>query len=412
MRKCHLNTCPVGIATQNEDLRKLFTGQPAHVVNYFTFLAEEVRKIMAELGFRTIEEMVGRSDALDMSKAIDHYKAKGLDFSKILHKPEVGDDVAVFNCEAQNHGLEKALDNGFIEQAQPAIADGTPVKIDAEFININRSVGAMLSGEVAKKYGKAGLPDDTIVINATGNAGQSLGAWLSPGMTIDLKGDANDYVGKGLAGGRLVIRPLDACKITPHDNIIVGNTCLYGATSGEAYFSGVGGERFAVRNSGATTVVEGVGDHGCEYMTGGIVVCLGETGRNFAAGMSGGIAYVLDENGTFESKCNMAQVDLEPISAEDKQMEAQAQGGDLEAHGLVDIDHDMTRYDAQRLKGLVEKHLHYTASPQAKRILDNWDAMLPKFVKVMPVEYRRALQEMQAKNRAAEHDGVSTSVGN
>ena len=412
MRKCHLNTCPVGIATQNEDLRKLFTGQPAHVVNYFTFMAEEIRVIMAEMGFRTIEEMVGRSDALDMNKAINHYKAEGLDFSKILYKPDVSDDVAVFNCEPQNHGLEKALDNGFIEQAQPALADGTPVKIEAQFININRSIGAMLSGEVAKKYAKAGLPEDTIVINATGNAGQSLGAWLAQGISIDLKGDANDYVGKGMSGGRISIRPGDDSKITPQDNIIVGNTCMYGATAGEAYFNGVAGERFAVRNSGATTVVEGVGDHGCEYMTGGIVVCLGETGRNFAAGMSGGIAYVLDETKTFEAHCNMAQVELEPISAEDKQMEAEGQGGDLETHGRVGIEHDMTRHDAERLKGIIKKHLHYTGSPRAQQILDGWDAMLPKFVKVMPVEYRRALQEMQAKDRAAEHDGVTTSVGN
>ncbi len=414
MRKCHLNTCPVGIATQNPELRKLFPGEPAHVVNYFTFLAEEMRVLMAELGFRTINDMIGRSDTIEMNDAIDHWKTQGLDFSGILHKPEAGPDVAVFNCEGQDHGLEKALDNTLIEQAGPALNEDTPVRIQTQLINVNRTVGTMLSGEVAKKYGKAGLPDDTIYIDATGTAGQSLGAWLSPGITIDLKGDANDYVGKGLAGGRLVIRPThDAAIEDPTDNIIVGNTCLYGATAGEAYFQGVAGERFGVRNSGATAVVEGVGDHGCEYMTGGILVCLGSTGRNFAAGMSGGIAYVLDESGDFETRCNLAQVDLEPIAAEERVMEEiEGQGGDLEAHGLVDINHDMTRFDAQRLKTLIEKHHHYTASPRAKEILDNWGRYLPKFVKVMPVEYRRALQEMQAKDRASEHDGVETSVGN
>ncbi|HEY9080597.1 glutamate synthase large subunit [Magnetovibrio sp.] len=412
MRKCHLNTCPVGIATQNENLRKLFPGQPAHVVNYFTFMAEEVRVLMAELGFRTINEMIGRSDLIEMNEAIDHWKTQGLDFSGILHKPEAGEGVAIHHCETQDHGLDKALDNGFIAQARDAIDGGKPVRIEAKLINVNRTVGAMLSGEVAMKHGKAGLPDDTIVIDAHGTAGQSLGAWLAKGVSIDLKGDANDYVGKGLAGGRIVIRPSDDSPITPHDNIIAGNTCLYGATSGEAFFQGVAGERFAVRNSGATTVVEGVGDHGCEYMTGGIVVVLGQTGRNFAAGMSGGIAYVLDEAGDFETRCNLAQVDLEPIEAEERLMEAEAQGGDLETHGRVDIEHDMTRYDAHRLKMLIEKHHHYTASPRAKDILNNWDAYLPKFVKVMPVEYRRALLEMQAKNRAAEHDGVNTSVGN
>ena len=412
MRKCHLNTCPVGIATQNPELRKLFPGEPAHVVNYFTFLAEEMRVLMADLGFRTINEMIGRSDTLEMNSAIDHWKAQGLDFSGLLHRPEAGPDVSIYNTETQNHGLEKALDNGFIVEAKDALENGTPVKIQTNLINVNRTVGAMLSGQVAMKYGKAGLPDDTIFIDATGTAGQSLGAWLSPGITIDLKGDANDYVGKGLAGGRIVVRPADDCPIIAADNIIAGNTCLYGATSGEAYFAGVAGERFGVRNSGATTVVEGVGDHGCEYMTGGIVCVLGNTGRNFAAGMSGGIAYVLDEAGDFETRCNMAQVDLEPIEAEDAQMESAGQGGDLETHGLVNVEHDMTRHDALRLKGLIEQHLHYTASTRAHHILQNWDEYRTKFVKVMPIEYRRALLEMQAKDRAAEHEDVNTSVGN
>ncbi|MEG3620330.1 glutamate synthase large subunit [Magnetovibrio sp. PR-2] len=414
MRKCHLNTCPVGIATQNPELRKLFPGEPAHVVNYFTFLAEEMRKLMAELGFKTINEMIGRSDTIEMNEAIDHWKTQGLDFSGILHKPEAGDDVAVYNTETQDHGLDKALDNDLIKQAQDAIENATPVKIDSTLINVNRTFGTMLSGEVAKKYGKAGLAEDTIVINANGNAGQSLGAFLSPGISIDLQGDANDYVGKGLSGGRIVIRPSDDCAIgDPQDNMIAGNTCLYGATAGEAFFQGVAGERFGVRNSGATAVVEGVGDHGCEYMTGGIITVLGQTGRNFAAGMSGGIAYVLDEAGDFETRCNLAQVDLEPIEAEERIMdEVNGQAGDLETHGLVDIASDMTRYDAQRLRGLIEKHHHYTGSERAKDILNNWADYLPKFKKVMPVEYRRALQEMQAKDRAAEHDGVDTSVGN
>ena len=412
MRKCHLNTCPVGIATQNAKLRKLFPGQPAHVVNYFTFMSEEMRKIMAELGFRTINEMIGRSDCIEMDDAIDHWKTNGLDFSALLHRPEMGPEVAVYNTETQDHGLEGALDNDLIKQAKAAIEKGTPVKIASKLVNVNRSFGAMLSGQVAMKYGKAGLPDDTIYIDAIGTAGQSLGAWLSPGITINLKGDANDYVGKGLSGGRIVISPAADSPLKAEDNIIVGNTCLYGATKGEVYFHGVAGERFAVRNSGAKAVVEGVGDHGCEYMTGGVVVVLGQTGRNFAAGMSGGVAYVLDEAGDFETRCNMAQVDLEPIAAEEALMEASGQGGDLEAHGKVNLDHDMTRYDAQRLKGLIEQHLHYTGSARAKHILDNWAAMLPKFVKVMPVDYRQALLEMQAKNSAAEHQGVNTSVGN
>ena len=412
MRKCHLNTCPVGIATQDSELRKLFPGEPGHVVNFFTFMAEEVRVLMAELGFRTINEMIGRSDAIEMNTAIDHWKAQGLDFTNLLHKPVADAGVSIYNTETQNHGLDKALDNGLITQAQDAIENGTPVKISSQLINVNRTFGTMLSGRVAMKYGKAGLPEDTIFIDAVGTAGQSLGAWLSPGITIDLKGDANDYVGKGLAGGRIIVRPADNSTLVAEDNMIAGNTCLYGATSGEAYLSGIAGERFAVRNSGATTVVEGVGDHGCEYMTGGIVCVLGATGRNFAAGMSGGIAYVLDEAGDFESRCNLAQVDLEPIKAEDDQMEAEGQSGDLEGHGRVNIEHDMTRYDAQRLKDLVESHVHYTNSARGRHILQNWDTYLPKFVKVMPVDYRRALLEMQAKDRAAEHNGVNTSVGN
>ncbi|VAW74992.1 Glutamate synthase [NADPH] large chain [hydrothermal vent metagenome] len=395
MRKCHLNTCPVGVATQDEELRKRFTGQPEHVVNYFFFVAEEIRQLMAKLGFRTLNEMIGRVDRLDMRKCIDHWKAQGLDYSRILHKPDVP-DAAVYNCETQDHGLDKALDNKLIEQSAPALERGEPVKIETPVCNVNRTVGAMLSGRVAERYGLEGLPDDTIHIKLNGVAGQSFGAWVMRGITLELEGEGNDYVGKGLSGGRLVIYPPANCPIVPEENIIVGNTTLYGAISGECYFRGVGGERFAVRNSGASVVVEGVGDHGCEYMTGGVVAVLGETGRNFAAGMSGGIAYVLDDKGDFESRCNLAMVDLEPIPEEDEALETlDHQGGDLETHGKVDISADMTRYDALRLRHLIEKHLQYTNSSVAKNILDNWNTMLPKFVKVMPVDYRRALAEMK-----------------
>jgi glutamate synthase (NADPH/NADH) large chain len=398
MRKCHLNTCPVGVATQDPELRKKFTGKPEHVINFFFFVAEEIREIMARLGYRTMNEMIGQMDRLEMRKAIDHWKAKGLDFSRILAKPDVGPEVARYNCEAQDHGLDKALDHMLIEQARPALEHGEPVRIETGIKNYNRTFGTMLSGRVAERYGLKGLPDDTIYIKASGIGGQSFGAWLAQGITVELEGEANDYVGKGLSGGRLIIYPPARSGISrAEDNIIVGNTVLYGAIAGECYFRGVAGERFCVRNSGVTAVVEGVGDHGCEYMTGGIMVCLGPTGRNFAAGMSGGIAYVLDESGGFEDRCNMAMVALEPIAAEDDALEAlDHQGGDLEAHGLVDVSHDMTRHDAIRLRRLIEKHLRYTDSDVARRILEDWPAMLSRFVKVMPVDYRRALEQMQS----------------
>jgi len=412
MRKCHLNTCPVGVATQDPELRKRFTGESDHVVNFFVFLAGEVRELMAKLGFRTFNEMIGRVDRINTRAAIDHWKARGLDFSKILHKPEVPGDVAVFNCEPQDHGLDKALDHKLIAEAEPAIERGEAVRIDTTIMNVNRTVGAMLSGQIALKYGHGGLPDDTVHIKFTGNAGQSFGAFLAQGVTMELEGDANDYVGKGLSGGRLAIYPPAASLIVPEENILIGNTVLYGAIAGECYFRGVAGERFAVRNSGVTAVVEGVGDHGCEYMTGGVVIVLGQTGSNFAAGMSGGIAYVLDEEGTFKQRCNMAMVELEPIADEDKAMENSAhQKGDLETIGRVDVMNDMTRFDAQRLKTLIEKHLHYTNSDRAREILDDWEGYLPRFVKVMPVDYRRALQEMQAHSRATERTGVSVAVG-
>ncbi len=409
MRKCHLNTCPVGIATQDPELRKRFTGKPEHVINYFFFVAEEARQLMAQLGFRSWNEMIGQSDRLDMRQAINHWKAKGLDYSRLLRKPEAGEGVAIYNCETQDHGLDKALDRELIERARPALEKGEAVKIEVDIHNYNRTFGTMLSGRLAEKYGYAGLPDDTVYIKVKGTAGQSFGAWVTKGVTLELAGEGNDYVGKGLSGGRLVIYPPQESKIgKAEENIIVGNTVLYGAISGECYFRGVAGERFGVRNSGATAVVEGVGDHGCEYMTGGIVVCLGATGRNFAAGMSGGIAYVLDEQGDFAQRCNLAQVELEPIEDEDVALEElDHQGGDLESHGMVDLSSDMTRFDALRLKQLIEKHLHYTNSEVAQHILDNWSSTLPKFVKVMPVEYRRALKEMQAQQNfaAAESKG-------
>ncbi len=408
MRKCHLNTCPVGVATQDPELRKRFTGKPEHVVNYFFFVAEEVRQLMAKLGYRRFDDMIGQMDRLDMRQAIKHWKAKGLDFSRILSKPMTAEGEVVFNNETQDHGLDKAIDHVLIEQAKPALDNGEAVKIDIDVHNYNRTFGTMLSGRVAEKYGYAGLPEDTIYIKARGTAGQSLGAWVTKGVTIELAGEGNDYVGKGLSGGRLVIYPPAESAIeAAEENIIVGNTVLYGAISGECYFRGVAGERFCVRNSGATAVIEGVGDHGCEYMTGGIVVCLGSTGRNFAAGMSGGIAYVLDEEGNFEQRCNLSMVELEPIQEEDDALEAlDHQGGDLETKGRVDVSHDMTRYDAIRLKQLVENHLHYTNSAVAKRILDNWGEYLPKFVKVMPVDYRRALKELQAQQQSKGSEAV------
>jgi len=321
----------------------------------------------------------------------------------------------VHNCETQDHGLDRALDRQLIEQARPALERQEAVRIETPIRNTNRTVGAMLSGEVARRYGYQGLPEDTIYVKAHGTAGQSFGAWLARGVTIELAGEGNDYVGKGLSGGRLVIYPPSQCPIVPEENIIVGNTVLYGAISGECFFRGVAGERFAVRNSGAVAVVEGVGDHGCEYMTGGVVVVLGQTGRNFAAGMSGGIAYVLDDIGDFSTRCNLAMVELEPISDEDTALEElDHQGGDLETHGLVDVSHDMTRYDALRLRGLIEKHIHYTNSARARTILDRWDEYLPKFVKVMPVDYRRALEEMKLarqQTRAVAAEGGAVSHG-
>jgi glutamate synthase (NADPH/NADH) large chain len=400
MRKCHLNTCPVGVATQDETLRKKFSGQPEHVVNYFFFVAEEVREYMAQMGIRKFDDLIGRTDLIDIRRAVGHWKTNGLDFSSVLYQPDVPASVARYHQEIQDHGIDKALDHKLIEQAHPAIEAGKPTRIESSICNVNRTAGAMLSGTVAKRYGHAGLPDDTIHVKFKGTAGQSFGAFLAAGITFELEGDGNDYVGKGLSGGKIIIYPDAECRIVPEENIIAGNTLLYGAISGEAYFRGVAGERFAVRNSGCTTVVEGVGDHGCEYMTGGIVVVLGQTGRNFAAGMSGGIAYVLDEENDFEQRCNMAMVELEPVPEEEANLDITEQG-ELESHGRVSVDH-LGQGDQALLRKLISNHLSYTGSTRAKTILDNWSQYLPKFVKVMPTEYKRALAEMKTKNAVLE----------
>jgi glutamate synthase (NADPH/NADH) large chain len=408
MRKCHLNTCPVGIATQDPELIKKFEGKPEHVINYFFFVAEEVREWMAKMGVRKFEDLVGRTDLLDVRPGVEHWKAKGLDFSRLFYRPSMGAGVATHQCESQDHGLGKALDHELIAKAGAALTVKKPVAIESRIYNRNRTVGAMLSGEVARRFGHAGLPEDTIHVNFKGTAGQSFGAWLAHGVTFELEGDANDYVGKGLSGGRLIVYPPKECPIVAEENIVIGNTVMYGAITGEAYFRGVAGERFCVRNSGATAVVEGVGDHGCEYMTGGTVVVLGKAGRNFAAGMSGGIAYVLDEEGDFTQRCNMAMVELEPVPEEES---AAAEGGtgELEAHGKVKIDH-VGGHDDGMLKGLIQRHLLYTGSERARRVLENWSAYLPKFVKVMPVEYRRALAELAKEQLHGEQAAARVEV--
>jgi glutamate synthase domain-containing protein 2/glutamate synthase domain-containing protein 3 len=365
MRKCHLNTCSVGIATQDPVLRKQFKGQPEHVINFFFFLAEQVRQYMAELGFRTVDEMVGRVDMLDVAPAVDHWKARGLDFSSILYNPPVPSRVARRCVHSQDHGLNGALDHQLVEHSLDALLSLSPLEINLPVRNIHRSVGTMLSGEVARRYGASGLPDETLRIHLNGSAGQSLGAFLAKGITITLEGEANDYVGKGLSGGRVVVFPPRGSGFAPEENIIIGNVALYGATSGEAFFNGVAGERFAVRNSGATAVVEGVGDHGCEYMTNGLVLVLGACGRNFAAGMSGGIAYVFDEQGDFaEKRCNLDSVDLEPL---------------LESE------------DVQVVRDMITRHKELTDSGRAKWILDNWRDAVSHFIKVFPHEFKRVL---------------------
>ncbi|MDG1715842.1 glutamate synthase large subunit [Lacinutrix sp.] len=368
MRVCHLNTCPVGIATQNPDLRKKFKGKPEHVVNYMYFVAQELREIMAKLGFRTINEMVGQSQKLNRNKAIDHYKSSGIDLTPILHKVEVTDDVKLYNTEQQDHNLELHLDFKIIKQAHQALFRRQKTHLQLPITNIDRAVGAIVSNEISKIYGADGLPEDTINIDFTGSAGQSFGAFTTKGITFTVHGNTNDYLGKGLSGAKLIIKVPEKCTIIPEDNIITGNVTLYGATSGEVYINGKAGERFCVRNSGAKAVVEGIGDHGCEYMTGGITVILGEVGRNFGAGMSGGIAYVLDKEGTFKKSCNAEDLNINRIESED---------------------------DAIQLKQLIENHIEATGSPLAKRILIDWANYLPKFKKVLPEEYRQALVRLE-----------------
>jgi len=368
MRKCHLNTCPVGIATQDPVLRQKFTGTPENVINFFFYIAEEVRQWMSKLGFRSMEEMVGRVDKVEMRQALDHWKARGLDFSTILYNPQVPRRVGRRCTIAQDHGLENALDHELIAYAQEAIKQCTPVERKMEIRNTHRTVGAMLSGEIARRYGSHGLPEDTIRFDFTGSAGQSFGAFLAKGVTLTLEGDANDYVGKSLSGGVLAVRPPARSSFKAHENVIIGNTCLYGATTGKAFFAGRAGERFAVRNSGAVSVVEGVGDHGCEYMTGGTVVVLGPTGRNFAAGMSGGLAFVLDDERVLAGRVSKAMVDLEPLTPEDEEL----------------------------VQRLVKEHEEHTRSARARYVLSTWSKR--RFVKVMPHEWRRVLQSRAQQN--------------
>jgi glutamate synthase (NADPH) large chain len=377
MRVCHLGTCPVGIATQDPVLRERFTGQPEQVVNYFFFVAQELREIMAELGFRTVDEMVGRMDMLEAGDAIEHWKAYGLDLSPILTLPDVPDNVPTRCVISQDHGLQTAIDYRLIQLARSALDEALPVQIETRIYNRNRTVGTMLSGRVAMRYGAEGLPPDTIRIRFEGSAGQSFGAFLAPGISLELEGDANDYVGKGMSGGRIVIYPSKTSSFDPAENIIAGNTLIYGATSGEMYIRGVVGERFAVRNSGVNAVVEGTGDHCCEYMTGGTVVVLGRTGRNFAAGMSGGVAYVWDPNGDFRSRLN-------------------------DNHGNTDIEPVTDARDIAELKTLVENHLRHTRSDRAAVLLQHWDTMVTQFHKVVSQEYKRLLAEL-AEEAASVH---------
>jgi glutamate synthase (NADPH/NADH) large chain len=388
MRKCHLNTCPVGVATQDPVLRKKFRGQPEHVINYFFFVAEEVRELMAQLGVRRFDDLIGHTELLDMKRGIEHWKARGLDFSRIFYMPQMPADVAIHHTEGQDHGLDKALDLRLIELAQAALERREKVTIEVPIRNINRTAGTMLSGEVARRFAHDGLPEDTIHVRLAGSAGQSFGAFLSKGITLELIGETNDYCGKGLSGGRISVQPSPKFRGEPGENMITGNVVLYGAIAGEAYFRGVAGERFCVRNSGAHAVVEGVGDHGCEYMTGGTVVVLGATGRNFAAGMSGGVAYVLDLDGQFARRCNTAMVDLELVLPEAEQ-EAKV-SRDVWHHG---------QSDEATLRRMVEQHARYTGSTRAREILEGWSTWRARFVKVFPKEYRRALGELAAKQR-------------
>tara|TARA_B100001115_G_scaffold10561_1_gene7715 strand:- start:123 stop:1832 length:1710 start_codon:yes stop_codon:yes gene_type:complete len=389
MRKCHLNTCPVGIATQDPELRKLFNGQPEDVINFFFFVAEEARHYMSKMGFKSFNEMIGQTQFLDTDEAVKHWKTKGMDFEKLFYKPDPWEGDTLYRSQKQDHDIHDILDKKLIKQSKQAIDKFQPVQIKSMIKNTDRSTGAMLSGEIAKIHGHKGLADDTINIKLEGTAGQSFGVFLAKGVSLNLEGEGNDYVGKGLSGGRIAIYPPKNSKIIPEENIIVGNTVLYGGITGECYFNGIAGERFAVRNSGATAVVEGAGDHCCEYMTGGIVVVLGKVGRNFGAGMSGGIAYVLDEDDEFKNLYNPEMIELEEINNDENEI----------------LSDNLLIHDKQRLKNLITNHHRYTNSPKAKRILANFDLYLPKFIKVMPTEYKRVLIGMNSnlnkiKNKA------------
>jgi glutamate synthase (NADPH/NADH) len=378
MRKCHKNTCPVGIATQDPVLREKFAGEPEHVINFFFMLAEELREIMAQLGFRTMTEMVGRSDMLEVDKEVvkSNEKLENIDLSLLLRPAaDIRPEAAQYCVQKQDHGLDMALDNKLIKLSEAALEKGLPVYIETPICNVNRAVGTMLSHEVTKRYHLAGLPADTIHIKLTGSAGQSLGAFLCPGIMLELEGDGNDYVGKGLSGGKIVVYPPKGSLFDPKENIVIGNVALYGATCGEAYFNGMAAERFCVRNSGARAVVEGVGDHGCEYMTGGTVVVLGKTGRNFAAGMSGGVAYVLDLDGKFRSRCNPELVDLDKVEEEE---------------------------DITTLKMMIQQHQRHTNSLLAREVLADFDNLLPKFIKVFPRDYKRVLANMKEESATKE----------
>jgi glutamate synthase (ferredoxin) len=369
MRVCHLDTCPVGVATQNPELRKKFSGDPAHVVNFMHFIAQEMRELMAQLGFRSINEMIGRTDRLEAKAAVEHWKAKGLDFSNILYQPEAPPDVGRYCQISQDHGLHKALDNQtLLELCRPALEHGAPVAATLPIRNVNRVVGTILGSEITRRFGAEGLPEDTVRLRFQGSAGQSFGAFIPQGITLVLEGDSNDYIGKGLSGGKIIVYPPANATFVPEENIIIGNVAFYGATAGEAYIRGVAGERFCVRNSGVRAVIEGVGDHACEYMTGGRVVVLGRTGRNFAAGMSGGIAYVLDQAGDFERRCNREMVTLERL---------------------------VNEAEIQEVEAMLRRHAEYTGSELAQRILANWPAMVPKFIKVLPKDYQRMLEAFE-----------------
>jgi glutamate synthase domain-containing protein 3 len=368
MRKCHLNTCPVGVATQDETLRRRFAGKPEYIERFLRFLAQELREYMAQLGFHTVAEMIGRVELLDVQSAVDHWKAKKLDLSALLYH-DYQEEKPVLHCNCRMEAnQEEALDQELIRLAQPALTEEQPVTINMPIRNVNRTVGAPLSSEIVKRFGAQGLPEETITVHFQGSAGQSFGAFLSPGIYFHLQGDANDYLAKGMSGGRIVVVPPEKASFQPHENVIAGNVLLYGATGGEVFINGIVGERFAVRNSGAQAVVEGVGDHGCEYMTGGIVVVIGATGKNFAAGMSGGIAYIYDASELFDTRCNLDMVDLESVWRPE---------------------------DRIQLREMIEKHYYYTNSLRAKRLLADWEAHLPLFVKVMPIDYRKVLERMR-----------------